>query len=349
MPALCALVTLFSLFTASANAAEWSLLPAAYADEQEGPTASMAEPETYLRQPSSGQMRWEDPYYVDCPRWTFWAGAIFLQRNNPGNQALVVDPGANQLLNAQQLDFGTGAGVDINAIRHGEAFDIGFRYFQVNGMSAHQQLFPSGSSTLPIFNPFSFLTPRLDAYGLTQLQSVEINLRRNMTERFTVLAGFRYLALDDNLRHQFDILSDSFSVYRYNVDAINRMYGGQVGVDAILFSRGRFQLETVAKAGIYGNAARNALQVSVFELPNVVVGRHAGQTSFVGDWNFSGIVQITDHLAIRAGYQLLWLSGVALSTEQFPFVSTSQSSALHVVTNGDLFLHGAMVSVQATW
>ncbi len=351
----CAIVALLLLLTPSARAAEWSLLPTAGTTELTQPTPADAESEPDFAAPASNMasvLDWNDPCSdTYCPRWTVWAGAIFLTRNSPSTQVLAVDGGANSILNAQAFNFGTGAGVDLNALRHGDVYDVDFRYFQVNGMSAHEQLFPpGGSAALPFGNPVAlFPIPRLDAYYTTQIQSVELNLRKNLAPRFTVLAGFRYIALDDDLQHQFNLSGDGFSIYHYNIDAINRLYGGQIGLDAVVFSRGRFQVETAAKAGIYGNTARNALRISVFELPTVTVGGHSSPTSFVGDWNFSGIFQLNEHWALRGGYQLLWLSGVALSTQQYPYLSPTPWAGQGVATNGDLFLHGALASIQARW
>ncbi len=117
----------------------------------------------------------------------------------------------------------------------------------------------------------------------------------------------------------------------------------------MVFSRGRFQFESAVKVGIYGNTARNAFRVSVLELPTTSVGRNASNTAFVGDWNFSAVWQLTDHLALRGGYQLLWLSGLALSSEQYPVTFPNPIPQLNVITTGDLFLQGALVSLQANW
>ncbi len=207
-PRCCAVLALCSSLTAIAGAEEWRLFPTAATQEDAALATTEEQPyfasgdETYWGEEDSSQL------------WTFWAGAIFLDRSNPRDQSLVRSGGVD-LINARNLDFVTQGGIDINALRHGEYFDVDFRYFQVNNMGAHDRIFPTGGVDLPFANPVSFPTPQLDAFYKTSIQSVEINLRKNYSPRLAFLAGFRYLALDDDLSHQFDITGDSFSLYKY--------------------------------------------------------------------------------------------------------------------------------------
>lgn len=303
-------------------------------------------PTTWVQPQEIVPTEWDGAVDDDLgPRWTVWAGAIFLDRSDPRAQTLV-RTGSTSLLDASEMQFGTAAGVDLNALRHGEVFDVDFRYFQVNDISAHERLFPPSSAELNFADFYPINCPQFDAFYNTSIQSVELNLRKNLAPRLAVLAGFRYLALDDDLGYQFDIIGDSFSLFDMHFDAINHLYGGQIGLDGVVFSRGRFQVESAIKAGVYGNDARNAVRISVLELPTASVVNRATQTAFVGDWNVSGIFQLSEHWAVRGGYQLLWVSGVALSSEQYPVRFPDPSP---VSVTGDLFLHGALVSLQATW
>ncbi|MEX0979080.1 MAG: hypothetical protein WDZ48_09525, partial [Pirellulales bacterium] len=87
-------------------------------------------------------------------------------------------------------------------------------------------------------------------------------------------------------------------------------------------------------------------------------GARAQPTAFVGDLNFTGLYQLTEHWAVRVGYQLLWISGVALASEQssvgggFGGAVATQAffdPSFPIVTSGDVFFHGALVSAQANW
>ena len=241
--------------------------------------------------------------FDDCyvrPQWTVWAGAIFLTRNSPNSQTLL-SSGGTPFFNAQQFNFGTSAGPDINFIRQGERFGVDFRYFQVNNIQATRTIIPGLTPLqLELADPVNVGNDILSqSYG-SSLQSVELNARRNVGANFAVLAGFRYISLQEDLRTRFDLPLDLFPAINFDVDAINRLYGGQIGVDGTLWSAGRFQLLSTAKAGVYGNTANNAARMSVFGDGDFSYGTSATTVSFVGDLNFSGVMQLTDHWACAA-------------------------------------------------
>ena len=139
-----------------------------------------------------------------APRWTAWAGAIFLTRSSPSSITLISD-GAAEIFNAGDFNFGTAAGPDINVIRHGTNFDLGFRYFQVNNISARRTIIPGAPAQLEFSTPLFLASDILGQLYTTSLLSVELNLRRNVSSNLTLLAGFRYLSLDDDLRTRFDL------------------------------------------------------------------------------------------------------------------------------------------------
>jgi hypothetical protein len=286
--------------------------------------------------------------YDDAPSWTIWGGAIFLTRSRPDSQSLIRESGTI-LRNANDFNFGTSAGPDFNAIRHGDNFDLDFRYFQVNNISAHRTIISGPNAELDVADPVLLGDDILGQLYGTSLLSVETNLRRNITDRITVLAGFRYIQLQEDLRTRFDLPFDIFPAIDFDVDGINNLYGAQTGVDTILFEAGRFRILSAAKAGIYGNSARNGARMAVDGDGIFSFASRGSAVSFVGDLNFTGAFQLNNVWSIRGGYQLLWLTGLALSSEQFPHVSHHFLPDPHVQTNGDLFLHGALVSLEAAW
>ena len=73
-----------------------------------------------------------------------------------------------------------------------------------------------------------------------------------------------------------------------------------------------------------------------------------GQVGFIGDINFSAIYRINDVWGIRAGYNLIWIDGLALAPNQFDF-SVDQPPNTGVVSGGGMFLSGANLGLEARW
>src|SRR4029079_17743688 len=72
--------------------------------------------------------------------------------------------------------------------------------------------------------------------------------RRRWSDRFTVINGFRWIEIRDNLAT--DLVGSSQTI---NVN--NHLYGYQLGADMVFFRRGRFTIDGFGKAGIYANNA----------------------------------------------------------------------------------------------
>jgi hypothetical protein len=164
------------------------------------------------------------------------------------------------------------------------------------------------------------------------------------------LVGFRYLSLRENL--------DVFGVRTvagapengdYNIQTHNDLFGGQVGAR---FRRclGRFSWEATGKAGIYGNDAGQTQYVQDF--PNFAlrptIGTDQGQVAFLGELNLTAIYQLNDIWGLRAGYNLIFIDGVALAPDQFDFSFTPTSGSA-VNTAGHLVLQGVNVGLEARW
>ncbi len=71
--------------------------------------------------------------------------------------------------------------------------------------------------------------------------------------------------------------------------------------------------------------------------------------AFVGSLALTGKYAITANLSARAGYQLLWIDGVALAPDQIavsnPDIVPAHSYAT-VSTSGSPFYHGAFVGLE---
>ncbi len=275
------------------------------------------------------------------PLWEVYAGTVFLRRDRPD----VAGP-----LGFDTLDFDVGvrAGVDIDIRRRlGERHELQLRYFGVDGWS--DQFTDSGTILATDWEAFAGFA--------TRLHSSEVNLRSQWTDWMTVLGGFRWVELNEQVAYEIDTVTTfpgfppfipPFSIandFAQRARTHNHLYGFQFGTDVLLWDRGGpLTINTDLKAGIYSNLAKNA---GLLESPvgNIVGEGRKHHTAFLGELGINAKYQLTRHLALRAGYQLLWIEGVAL-------VNDNQFDALaagDVNTSGSPFYHGAMVGAELNW
>ena len=67
---------------------------------------------------------------------------------------------------------------------------------------------------------------------------------------------------------------------------------------------------------------------------------------FIGDMNYSIVRRLNQKWSLRAGYNLIWISGVALAPNQFDF---SLNQTITLAGAGNVFLHGANLGLEAQW
>jgi hypothetical protein len=68
----------------------------------------------------------------------------------------------------------------------------------------------------------------------------------------------------------------------------------------------------------------------------------------VGDIGVNLSYQVTRHVSFVGGYQLLWINGAALASDQAAY--TLRQVDLDVITTqGDVFYHGAQTGAVLTW
>ena len=58
-------------------------------------------------------------------------------------------------------------------------------------------------------------------------------------------------------------------------------------------------------------------------------------------------MQLTDHLALRGGYRLLWLDGVALASDQLAVSDFANGSGFN--DSGNVFYHGAFAGFELAY
>ena len=83
-----------------------------------------------------------------------------------------------------------------------------------------------------------------------------VNVRWNPLSNVTMLAGFRWVNLRENLAGSIGTahLSPGNRLF-WNTTTTNNLYGFQIGAEGKIFERGRFSIDGLVKVGIFDNNA----------------------------------------------------------------------------------------------
>ena len=150
----------------------------------------------------------------------------------------------------------------------------------------------------------------------------------------------------------------------YAVVANNSLVGRQIGAATRVWDRNRLLVECLLKSGIYNNDTRtniDANEGSSLGGPGAFSHAAAGVDSaaFVGEINLLATYQIRQRLALRAGYQLMWIDGVAMANDQIPNTTlfmfdnngepVAVASPSTALSRNTMFLKGANVALELSF
>lgn len=200
----------------------------------------------------------------------------------------------------------------------------------------------------------------------------EINLRRRVRIRdwpqhypdywnsfeFSTLIGFRYLELGESM--SYDLQSTSANDFA-SVTTTNKMAGIQVGGLAQWLYEDRGWLDLEVKGAILSNdltvASTHGRTLEPAD-PNdpgpiapppgdpVNFSGDESRTSFLVDASLMFNYQFTQFLTVRLGYNMIWVSGAALATENLSAdVLRPLNDAKH---DGDTIFHGPSIGAVLT-
>ncbi len=136
----------------------------------------------------------------------------------------------------------------------------------------------------------------------------------------------------------------------YDIRTANHLYGVQIGA-RLRRSPNRFGWEATGKAGIFGNDAHQ--EQSVVDFPDFpirpTVSSSGSGVAFVGEANLSALYRLTNVWNLRAGYNAVWIEGVALAPDQLDFNFAASPSGDQLHRGGGTFLHGVNIGLEANW
>ncbi len=112
---------------------------------------------------------------------------------------------------------------------------------------------------------------------------------------------------------------------------------------------GRLRINGFAKIGIFHNTAdQNSNLNDPANLGELSVVANGSHTAFLCELGLIGSYHLSQHVALRGGYQVMWIEGVALATRQIPVTNLIAGTA-DIAISGGLFYHGATAGFEITW
>jgi len=292
---------------------------------------------------------------------------------------------ATEAFNSNRFWQGFSAGPKLSVTyRHESGVGVEFSYFNIFTQSATKTLGPTSPTTpdwLVMYAPGSFWQTQDFPYqgmawkDATNLYNAEANGRLDLSPRMTVLGGLRWLQLNDKLQGTLTPLDRGEPTWKYSdlslsqvqnpplntpivinppfwtTRTVNDLYGVQIGVDGELWELGRLSLDGLIKAGVFDN---NAEQTTVVSMQKTLYTAQAtiNRAAFVGEADLQLKYQLAKGLALKVGYETLWLDGVALAPGQIreTYTTTLPSArALGVNTGSSVLFQGATVGLESSF
>ena len=310
-----------------------------------------------------------------CSRWTASAEFMILERVGSTPYVLVETvpsrvryddlsktPGT-PVLNADDFRPGFSGGPRVGLIRQGDdGRDLEVSYFQIDGWQSDRAVGPTPDDWLVMRAPGNFLQTQNDYPTLQQvmgweytsrLYNAEVNMRWHPCRRVTVLTGFRWVNVTEELVGILTPPTAHGTGPFWDTRTKNNLYGLQIGADAKLLERNRFSIDGVLKTGIFDNHASEATSVRIdrIQFPE---SDSTDCLAFLGEVGVQCHYQVNRRLSLKAGYEAVWLQGLALAPGQIVETYSHGSviprevsvQSLGVNCSSGVFYHGATTGLE---
>lgn len=290
------------------------------------------------------RLGWDGPQDIT---FSAAAEAIFLDRSGAASHTVFTDlVNSSEAFNIRDLgwNYEFGPRITLGANRC-DGWGVEASWFLIDGWDSAASVTGGLGQFQENFAGFNFgdIQEFRVSYA-SELQNAEVNLRRQMDGWLTLLAGVRWVELNETATVFADeiVLPNQDEV---TTNTTNDLVGFQLGAIASLWSRGeRLQLDAIAKAGIYGvNADQTTIDVLGTEnAPGFAVSAGRNGAAFVGEFGLNAVAMVTKHLSVQAGYNVFLLTGLALAPDQWDNTDLTIPVA-NIDTQGTLVAHGGTV------
>ena len=317
-----------------------------------------------------------------APRWfDFAVDAVRLRRDEVARRRYDfthdgLGAGGVSVLNSDNLDFQDEYGFRaLAAFQWGPGGVIELGYLgtfnfntaaQVNGTNNLFSVFSNfGNNPAVLFDQVDRAAFHDIQYS-SQFNSFEISYRRRQGEdcrlQYSWLAGIRYFELNEDFVHNTRRVNGlDFDYLNYLVHTGNALTGFQIGGDAWITLFPGLRVGGEMKAGIYGNHARANTHLVAGSAGNTIFDANesalSNEAALVAEASMNLLYKLNHNWTFRAGYNFLFVDGVALGIENFNPEPPQFSGAPGFVvrrtpfinTGGNVFYHGASLGLEYMW
>jgi hypothetical protein len=339
-----------------------------------------------LEEEPGTNLYWQDPHLASwetcrlwppatngCPpAWYARAEMLALFRDDPDNLAFAtLGPGGPVALSTSdwRSDFSAGVRVVVGKTL-GSWYRIEASYFGSHAwddLAAVRNLDPNDQGGFGnLYSPFSgFGDPDgLPGYDYNEFASIrfssrlnngELNLRRRALMRpgsyeASFLLGARYLQIDESFAYETQSATPGpgITTNQLALEADNRLIGVQVGLLSQFLMQPKCWIDFEMKGGIFANEA------TLDRTYGGPAGQFTGEderdrTSFVGDLSLQFNYQFAPSWTFYAGYNALWVTGVATGARNFLADPVTLELGPTIVDHaGELVYHGPNIGLVFT-
>lgn len=306
--------------------------------------------------------------FVQGPWGYIGAGAVFMKRTKGTDVVLFVEdggtptPASPAAFTSKELDTFDPfeRGFDIRAgIRATENLSISGRFvWLATARGEFQRVTPNQDFGVPLFNDVTTHFDNIDAAAITQSSSFHtfnLHAKYKVHPWMSVVGGFRYLNLTEKFKmlavdDGVGILTDPSELGTYDLKASNRLYGGEIGLAISVPVIEGLVVKFEGTGGAFANSIR--VTHNVFDSDDTRMTRNetnrATRFAFVGTAGVSAVYRITNYLSIFGGYEMMYVTGLALSQREVNFGSSPAGIAQNVGVRGGgtALYHGGSVGLK---
>ena len=293
--------------------------------------------------------------------WYAAIEALWLKRDRPA-QVLIdtnTDIGGTDHLTTDQVDFGFAAGPRVSIGRHLDdrtSIELGYFGLQDWGEVAAAVDSTVEGSLLGLYA--ATIEPEMSVLSYdSRLHNVEMSLVRQLRwgplGSAAVSAGLRYVDVGEQA--VIDSVLGGTVVEQTAVCTSNRILGAQMGGELTRRLGERVSVGARGKAGLHMNFTEQSMTNWASSTPLNVNISDVGVAGNV-DLGVSLRLDLTDNIALLGGYQLIYLRGLALATEQLPMIGldlyndeVNANTGNGINEHGSTIYHGPSAGIEVRW